>query len=306
MTKPHTIWYERYRPTTLDGYIFGDSVLEKNIKKYIEDQDIPHILLYGTQGSGKTTLSKILTKNIDCDYLHLNAGDKGNKTDIREEILPFITSMSFKSSPKIVILDEATSMLPAAQVLLLNMIETYSSHARFILTGNYVERLIPPLRSRFEEYNLSPPTKKVVAKHLVNILNQEEVKYELNDVATLVHKFYPDTRKLIGEAQKYTTNNTLTLPSKIENNSDIIDKIILELSKPNKQSFRTIRQYIADGNVSDFDGFYTKLFDESSKYSPSNEGTIAIIVNESMFQSISIIDKEICFMSCIAKILEIL
>jgi len=304
--KEHYIWYERYRPSSLEGYIFGDPTLEENVKKYIEEQDIPHQLYVGKQGSGKSTLAKIIVNSIDCDYLYLNAGDKGNKTDIREEILPFITSMSFKTSPKIVILDEATSILPAAQVLLLNMIETYSSHARFILTGNYVERLIPPLRSRFEEYNLSPPTKKVVAKHLVNILNQEEVTYELNDVATLVHKFYPDTRKLIGEAQKYTTNNVLTLPSKIENNSDIIDKIILELSKPNKQSFRTIRQYIADGNVSDFDGFYTKLFDESSKYSPSNEGTIAIIVNESMFQSISIIDKEICFMSCIAKILEIL
>jgi replication factor C small subunit len=302
--KEHYIWYERYRPSSLEGYIFGDPTLEENVKKYIEEQDIPHQLYVGKQGSGKSTLAKIIVNSIDCDYLYLNAGDKGNKTDIREEILPFITSMSFKTSPKIVILDEATSILPAAQVLLLNMIETYSSHARFILTGNYVERLIPPLRSRFEEYNLSPPTKKVVAKHLVNILNQEEVTYELNDVATLVHKFYPDTRKLIGEAQKYTTNNVLTLPSKIENNSDIIDKIILELSKPNKQSFRTIRQYIADGNVSDFDGFYTKLFDESSKYSPSNEGTIAIIVNESMFQSISIIDKEICFMSCIAKILE--
>jgi replication factor C small subunit len=304
--KEHYIWYERYRPSSLEGYIFGDSTLEENIKKYIEEQDIPHQLYVGKQGSGKSTLAKIIVNSIDCDYLYLNAGDKGNKTDIREEILPFITSMSFKTSPKIVILDEATSILPAAQVLLLNMIETYSSHARFILTGNYVERLIPPLRSRFEEYNLSPPTKKVVAKHLVSILNQEGVTYELNDVATLVHKFYPDTRKLIGEAQKYTTNNILTLPSKIENNSDIIDKIILELSQPNKQSFRTIRQYIADGNVSDFDGFYTKLFDESSKYSPSNEGTIAIIVNESMFQSISIIDKEICFMSCIAKILEIL
>lgn len=306
MEEKHYIWYERWRPSTLEGYIFGDPTLEENIKKSIEEQDISHQLYVGKQGSGKTTLAKILVQNIDCDYIYLNAGDKGNKADIREEILPFIQSMSFKNAPKIVILDEATSILPAGQVLLLNMIETYSSHARFILTGNYVERLIPPLRSRFEEYNLKPPSKKIVAKHLLKILNGEQIKYELNDVATLVHKFYPDIRKIINEAQKYSLNNQLTLPIVLENTSDIENKILNELKNKKPNSFQTIRKFIADSGINDFDTLYSRLYKDSSVYAEDNEGIITVILNESMFQSATVLDKEINFMSCIQKIIEAL
>lgn len=305
MEEKHYIWYEKYRPSTMETYICTDE-LKSSIDEWIENQDIPHLLFQGKQGSGKSTLAKILATSIDCDYLYINAGDKRKMDDIRDDILPFISSMSFKPSAKIVILDECTSMLPAAQVLLLNMIETYSSHARFILTGNYVERLIPPLRSRLEEWNLVPPSMKVVAKHVKSILDKEQVEYELNDIATVVKKFYPDTRKIIGELQKHTKDNKLTLPTLLENNSDIENKIIKELKNKKYNSFQTIRQFIADGGISDFEGIYNRLYKDSSLFAPDKEGLVTVIVNESMFQSVSVIDKEICFMSCIQKIIEIL
>ena len=219
---------EKYRPSTLDGYVCEDSFKQK-IEGWIEEQNIPHLFLYGRPGSGKSTLAKILVKNIDCDYLYINATDKRGMDDIRNEILPFVSVMSFKPCPKVVILDEATHMLQSSQVLLLNMIETYSLNTRFILTGNYAERLIEPLRSRLEDYNLKPPSKKAVCKHLVNILKNEGVEYEINDLVPIINAYYPDIRRTINNIQKCIIDDKFVLPTTLTNNGDVEDTIILEL-----------------------------------------------------------------------------
>ena len=296
---------EKYRPSTLDGYVCEDSFKQK-IEGWIEEQNIPHLFLYGRPGSGKSTLAKILVKNIDCDYLYINATDKRGMDDIRNEILPFVSVMSFKPCPKVVILDEATHMLQSSQVLLLNMIETYSLNTRFILTGNYAERLIEPLRSRLEDYNLKPPSKKAVCKHLVNILKNEGVEYEINDLVPIINAYYPDIRRTINNIQKCIIDDKFVLPTTLTNNGDVEDTIILELQNKSKKSFTTIRQLVADGDITDFEGLYKKLYDESNKFADGREGMVTIIVSDSMFQSTTLIDKEICFMSCIQKIIEIL
>jgi replication factor C small subunit len=305
MQKEHYIMNEKYRPSTLDGYVCEDSFKQK-IEGWIEEQNIPHLFLYGRPGSGKSTLAKILVKNIDCDYLYINATDKRGMDDIRNEILPFVSVMSFKPCPKVVILDEATHMLQSSQVLLLNMIETYSLNTRFILTGNYAERLIEPLRSRLEDYNLKPPSKKAVCKHLVNILKNEGVEYEINDLVPIINAYYPDIRRTINNIQKCIIDDKFVLPTTLTNNGDVEDTIILELQNKSKKSFTTIRQLVADGDITDFEGLYKKLYDESNKFADGREGMVTIIVNDSMFQSTTLIDKEICFCSCIARILEIL
>jgi replication factor C small subunit len=305
MQKEHYILNEKHRPSTLDGYICEDSFKQK-IEGWIEEQNIPHLFLYGRPGSGKSTLAKILVKNIDCDYLYINATDKRGMDDIRNEILPFVSVMSFKPCPKVVILDEATHMLQSSQVLLLNMIETYSLNTRFILTGNYAERLIEPLRSRLEDYNLKPPSKKAVCKHLVNILKNEGVEYEINDLVPIINAYYPDIRRTINNIQKCIIDDKFVLPTILTNNGDVEDTIILELQNKSKKSFTTIRQLVADGDITDFEGLYKKLYDESNKFADGREGMVTIIVSDSMFQSTTLIDKEICFMSCIQKIIEIL
>jgi replication factor C small subunit len=305
MQKEHYILNEKHRPSTLDGYVCEDSFKQK-IEGWIEEQNIPHLFLYGRPGSGKSTLAKILVKNIDCDYLYINATDKRGMDDIRNEILPFVSVMSFKPCPKVVILDEATHMLQSSQVLLLNMIETYSLNTRFILTGNYAERLIEPLRSRLEDYNLKPPSKKAVCKHLVNILKNEGVEYEINDLVPIINAYYPDIRRTINNIQKCIIDDKFVLPTTLTNNGDVEDTIILELQNKSKKSFTTIRQLVADGDITDFEGLYKKLYDESNKFADGREGMVTIIVSDSMFQSTTLIDKEICFMSCIQKIIEIL
>jgi replication factor C small subunit len=303
MQKEHYVLNEKYRPSTLEGYVCEDSFKQK-IEEWIEQQNIPHLFFYGKPGSGKSTLAKILAKNIDCDYLYLNATDKRGMDDIKNEILPFVSVMSFKSAPKIVILDEATHILQASQVLLLNMIETYSLNTRFILTGNYPERLIEPLRSRLEDYNLKPPSKKIVGKHIVNILKTEGIQYELSDLAVIINTYYPDLRRTINNIQKCINDGKIILPSTLNNTNDIENQVIDLLKNKTETTFQEIRKLLVSNNISDYEGLYQKLYNDSSFFAGGKEGLITIIVHEHLFQSTNLIDKEICYMSCIAKILE--
>ena len=302
MKKEHYILNEKHRPSTLEGYICEESFKQK-IQTWIEEQNIPHLFFYGKAGSGKSTLAKILAKNIDCDYIYVNATDKRSMDSIREEILPFVSVMSFKSAPKIVILDEATHILQASQVLLLNMIETYSLNTRFILTGNYPERLIEPLRSRLEDYNLKPPSKKSVALHLDRILKEENIKFDIKDIAQVINTFYPDIRRTINNVQKYIVKDEFVLPKTLTNSLDAENNIITELANKSSKSFNIIRQIVADNNITDFESLYKKLYEEVDKYTSSTAGLVVIHINEHIFQSASVVDKEICFMACIAKIL---
>jgi DNA polymerase III delta prime subunit len=302
--KEHTILVEKYRPSTLDTYICTDETRTK-IQEYLNNQDIPHLGFFGLQGSGKSTLAKILVNNIDCDFIYLNAAENRSMDDIKEKVGSFASTRSFKPL-KIVILDESTHILQASQVLLLNMIETYSLTTRFILTGNYPERLIPPLRSRLQEFKLTPPTKKIVAKHIYEILNKEGVEFELDDLAAIIHSSYPDFRKIINDCQKYIVDNKLVLPGILSKNDDVQSKILNELKKPNNKTFNNIRQIVADNDISSFEDIFKYLYENTNEYAIGNEGQIAIIINECIYQSNFRVDLEINFFSGISKIIEVL
>ena len=305
MTKRlHTILNEKYRPDTLEGYICKDEVKAK-FKEFIDKQDIPHLLFAGKPGAGKTTLAKILVNNIDCDFLYINATDERSIDIMRDKVGAFAAAGSFKPL-KIVILDEATHILQAGQVILLNMMETYSLTTRFILTGNYAERLIEPLRSRCQEFDLSPPSKKVVAQHISVILDKEEVEYEIQDLVTIVNKFYPDFRKIINNCQKYTVDGTLTLDNSVNLTDDYQVKILEELKKPSIKSFNLIRQIIANSEVDDFESLYKFLYDKLSEYANGNEGYVICTLEEYMYHATFRLDKEINIIACISKILEII
>ena len=250
LKKSHTILNEKYRPDTLEGYICKDEYKVK-FEEFIKNQDIPHLGFFGKPGAGKTTIAKILTKNIDCDYLYINATDERSIDVMRDKVGAFAAAGSFKPL-KVVILDEATHILQASQVILLNMMETYSLTTRFILTGNYPERLIEPLRSRLQEFDLSPPTKKVVAQYISRILDKEEIEYEVEDLVTIVNKFYPDFRKIINNCQKYTVNGFIELDV-LADDGDYQNLVLDELKKPSIKSFNNIRQIIANSDTDNFE-----------------------------------------------------
>ena len=298
--KEHSLLVERYRPTTLENYV-GNEHIKKSISKYLEQNDIQNLIFYGPAGTGKTTLAKLCIQNLDCDHLYINASDERGIETIRDKVQSFASVASFKPL-KVVILDEADFLTIQAQASLRNIIETFSRTTRFIMTCNFVERIIDPLQSRCQVLKIVPPTKKDVAKHLANILDKESISFEINDLVPLVNQYYPDLRKCINTIQLSTQDNVLKLDQSVLVSSNYIDKIITALS--NKAKFNDIRQIIADANVDDFDELFKTLYEKSSKYLPGKEGTAAILINEHQYKANFRIDKEINIMSLIQQILN--
>lgn len=303
-TEQHSLWAEKYRPVTLENYICNEQ-LRGVLTDFINKKDIPHLLFYGNAGTGKTTLAKILTKNIPCDVMYVNASDNTGVDFVRDKIRPFASSMGFYDL-KVVILDESDYMSAASQASLRNLMETYSKTTRFILTCNYVEKIISPLISRCQVFQIEPPAKKDVALYTKNILDKETVKYELSDLKTVVDSFYPDIRKIVNFIQQSSTNGSLKLVKNQSANFDLKTKLIdlLKGSKTNLKAFNEIRQLIADAGTKSFDELYSELYDKSGEFAPGKEIAVIIEVAEYMYQSNMVVDKEITFMACIAKLIK--
>jgi len=296
----HTLLNERYRPTTLDGYV-GNEQLKTTIAKYLEQNDIQNYLFHGQAGTGKTTLAKIVINNLDCESLYINASDERGIETIRDKVVGFASVASFKPL-KVVILDEADFLTIQAQASLRNVIETYSKSTRFILTCNFIERIIDPIQSRCQTFKIQAPTKSDVAKHLVNILETEKTSFDLEQIKSLVNQYYPDIRKMLNTIQASTIKNTLNLDKSTLVSTSYMSDVLKELSL-DQPNFTTIRQTIADASVSDFDELYRFLYDNSDKYLPNKQGTVAMLINEHQYQSNFRIDKEINAMSLIQSLI---
>jgi replication factor C small subunit len=298
--KQHTLWIEKYRSENLEQYIGNDAVKDR-IADCIASNDIPHFIFAGTAGTGKTTLAKLIIKNIKCDYLYLNASDENGIDVIRDKVKGFASTSTFQPL-KVVILDEADFLTQPAQAALRNLIEEYSMVTRFVLTCNYIERLIEPLQSRCEIHVLKPPTKGAVAKHIcTNILDVEGVKYELSDVALLVKEFYPDVRSIIKNLQAGVKDNEYKW---IALNTDWLAAVVDVLKSRNKDAWYKIRQIVADAQVDDFQAAYKYLFDNLDKFSYGHDAELSIVLDEHIWRAGVVPDKEINFAASIAKILE--
>ena len=296
----NSLLVEKYRPTKLDNYV-GNENIKSVISKYLEQNDIQNFIFYGPAGTGKTTLAKLIIKNLDCDYIYINASDERGIETIRDKVSSFASVASFKPL-KVVILDEADFLTIQAQASLRNIIETFSRTTRFIMTCNFVERIIDPLQSRCQVLKIVPPTKKDVAKHLNWILQEEMIMHNVKDLVPLVNQYYPDLRKCINTIQLSTQNNALKLDKTILVSSNYMDKILSELSQ-NKPSFTKIRQIIADANVDDFDELFRFLYENAAKFLPKKEGTATALINDHQYKANFRIDKEINIMSLINNLI---
>ena len=298
----HSLWVEKYRPMDLSTYV-GNEHLKEKVKAYLESEDVPHLLLYGKAGTGKTTLAKIVVNNIDCDYMYINASDENKVDDVRNKIKTFASSVGFKSL-KVIILDECDYLTPNAQAALRNLMETFSKHCRFILTCNYVERIIDPIQSRCQSYKVVPPSKKEVAQQMVNILKEENCQFELDDIALIVNAGYPDIRRVINSAQRQIIDGKLTIDtsSVIQNNYKL--QLLEMLSNGSK--LNDIRKLIADNSISDYSELFRLLYDEVDNYGNGKQAECIMNIAEAQFQDVNVVDKEINFMSLIIRIMRIL
>jgi DNA polymerase III delta prime subunit len=302
--KNNTLWVEKYRPETLDTYI-GNDHLKSKVKVYLESGDLPHLLLYGKAGTGKTTLAKILVKNIDCDYIYINASDENNVETVRTKVKNFASTIGFKDF-KIIILDECDYITPNAQAALRNLMETFSKHCRFILTCNYVERIIDPIQSRCQSFQIVPPSKTEVAQRLNQILEEEEVNFELEELKILINSGYPDIRRIINTAQRNVVNSILTLDKGSVIQNDYKLKLLEILKTQDKRNaFKTIRQLVADSQITDFADLFRLLYDEVDGYGKGHIAECILVIAKYELSDSQVVDKEINAMAMIIELLGV-
>ena len=299
----NTLWVETFRPDTLDGYIGNEHIIDK-AKIWIQSGDVPHLLFYGSAGTGKTTLAKIIANAVDADIMYINASDENSVDAVRDKIKRYASTVGFRKW-KIIILDESDYLTPNAQAALRNLMETYSRTTRFILTCNYVEKIIDPIQSRCQTFAITPPSKTDVAKRLVSVLEQKEVGYDIKDVAAIINSSYPDIRRAINAAQASVVEGKLQLDRASAIQANYMTEIMDVLREPkNKQtSFTKIRQIIADSKVKDFTALYTYLYENLDEYAKGHMGPVILIIAEAQYKDVSVVDKEINVMAMFINLL---
>ena len=296
----HGLFVEKYRPKDLSTYV-GNDHLKSKVERFITDGNVPHLLLYGRAGGGKTTLAKIIVNHVECDYLYINASDERNIDLVRDKLKTFASSIGFKPM-KIVILDEADYLnVNSAQPALRNLMETFSAHCRFILTCNYVEKIIDPIQSRCQSYKIVPPSKKDVALHAKPILEKENISFDLDDLALVVTAGYPDLRRVINELQRMSIDGKL----KIDKDGMLHNEFKLQFLEmiQNNSDIRSIRKLIADSGFSDYTELFRFLYDEVENITSDKIPDVIVEISKGAYQDVMCVDKEINFIATMSSIL---
>jgi len=295
------LWVEKYRPTTLENYV-GNEIIKSKIEDYLKQGSIQNLLLHGVAGTGKTTLAKLLVKNIDCDFLYINASDERGIDTIREKIQPFALSMGF-NDVKIVILDEADYLTPQAQATLRHTIEACSATTRFILTCNYLERIISPLQSRCQSFEITPPSKREVSDKCQEILTKEQTLFSDNNIDDVINTHYPDIRKIINTLQGSVVDGQIKIDDNSLKNSQLGGLVVDALIRKAKLS--EIRQILADSGSREFDDLFKYIYDKSSTLFGDREGEAILIIAKYQYEYTFVLEKEICIAAMLNKLLEI-
>jgi replication factor C small subunit len=265
------------------------------------------LLLHGKAGTGKTTLAKLIVNTIKCDHMIINASDENNVDTVRNKVKNFASSVGFAGF-KVVILDEFDYMTPNAQAILRNLMETFSKHCRFILTCNYIEKIIDPIQSRCQSFAITPPTKKDVAVQVSKILDKENIKYDLKNVADIISSYYPDIRRVLNTIQLQCSNGTLKVDVQTALQNDFKVKIldILKNGSEKRNMWMEIRQIIANNKITEFSELYTYLYEKVDEYGKDNKSGIILALSDSQQRDALVVDKEIPFIAGIIQIVSLI
>lgn len=296
-----SLWVEKYRPSNLQEMVLDDKT-RISFEEYKSTQMIPNLLFIGNAGIGKTSLAKVIAKDVikDSQYLYINASDENGIDTIRVAVTNFAKTRSLTGALKIVILDEVDGLTMDAQRALRNTMEEYSSNTRFILTANYKHRVIQPLQSRSQSFDLTPPIKSCVSR-VVHILKQENIEVvesEKKNITKLIKSFYPDLRKTVNELQKCCIEGKLkinTYATHLEFVGDIFNTL--------RQDSLAVRKLVIQ-NEQLFNNDYATLLKQMFDYIIDNEQSSMktkkqlLVISEHLYRSALVLDQEINFYSC--------
>jgi DNA polymerase III delta prime subunit len=308
MTSYNSLWVEKYRPKTLKEIVLTD---DNRVFFSSLNEETPHIMLWGKPGTGKTTLAKIVVNDIlKCQYLYINASDENGVDTIRNKVVSFSQIRSFDGKKKVVILDESDGLTNEGQRILRNVMEEYAENTRFILTANYFNKIIEPIRSRCLLFNLKPNASDVLERCLY-ILNKESIQIDEDtkkNLSVFVEKRYPDLRRIINDLQKYSIDKNLQVNDKTDISNLTIEIFKSLLKKENILNLR--KNVIEKENV--FDSNYQNLLKEffdliyQSKLDDKKKKSILVEIGEYMYRDNSVLDHEINFFCCLLAIENIL
>jgi len=302
------LWTEKYRPKKISDYVFRDAAQKRQVESWIKEGSIPHLLLSGTAGIGKTTLAKVLINELsieEYDVLEINASRENNVDTVRDKIVSFVQMIPFGPF-KVILLDEADYLTPNAQAVLRGVMETYSNHSRFILTCNYPNRIIPALHSRCQGYHFEQTDQTEFTARIATILVEENIDFDLDVLDTFIKVKYPDMRKCINMIQQHCQNGKLNSPTIDEEGGQDWKIEMVELFKQGK--IREARTLLCGKVRSDeIQEIFTWLYQNIDLFGDTEEKKDAslLIIKQGAVDHSLIADAEINLAATLVKLARI-
>ena len=301
------LWVEKYRPNRLEDCILPDE-LKNTFQQFINQQNIPNLLLSGSAGVGKTTVAKAMLEELGADYIVVNGSLHGNIDTLRTEIMNFATTVSFSEGRKYVILDEADYLNPqSTQPALRNFMEEYSKNCGFILTCNFKNRIIEPLQSRCSVIDFLFPKKLAPSlagsffTRVKTILDQEQVKYDEKVLAEIIQRHFPDWRRVLNELQRYSVSGIIDVGI-LSNSSQNAFKSLISLLKG--KQFSDMRKWVAQNIDSDPTSIMRQLYDSSSEViKPSSIPQLVLLIGEYQYKSAFVADQEVNLVAFLTQVM---
>jgi DNA polymerase III delta prime subunit len=306
--KDQFLWVEKYRPQNIDDCILPES-LKKTFKDYVAQGQLPHMLLCGTAGIGKTTIAKALCNEIGAEYIILNGSDTGGHIDtLRTTIKGFATSVSLTDSKKVVILDEADYLQAnSTQPALRNYMEEFSANCRFIFTANYKNKIIEPLHSRCAvvEFKIETKDKQAIAaqffKRATQILKQEGIEFDPKVVAELVTKHFPDWRRVLNELQRYSVSGKIDSGILVNMSHDSFKDLIKAMKD---RDFTEVRKWVAKNADADTTALFREFYDHSMDYiETSTIPNMVLVLADYQYKAAFVADHELNIMAAMTELM---
>ena len=302
------LWVEKYRPKKIEDCVLPNST-KAAFKQFVDNKEIPNLLLCGTAGTGKTTAAKAMLEEIGCDYIVINGSMNGNIDTLRTEIKNFASTVSFTNSRKYVILDEADYLNPnSTQPALRNFMEEYSKNCGFILTCNFKNRIIEPLHSRCSviEFKITNTEKPKIAscffKRVCNILKTENVEFDEKVIAEVITKHFPDFRRVLNELQRYSAVGKIDTGI-LANQFDTNIKTLLNHMK--KKSFKDVRIWVSENSDMDSSEFFRAVYDNANEIvKPQSLPQLIVTLADYQYKNAFVADQEINIMACLIEIMS--